>query len=127
MLVDRFEDVTPLERVHIDKKCVRNIILYGYLRGCNMKRGTKVLPVDRLFRLLQILVYFVGAPSDQPYSCLDALSNIILTFLFYLVFYFIFDKSSCNTCKTLLKHYAHDVACMFRLKTILILSVVCRY
>ncbi|KAI3914178.1 hypothetical protein MKW92_040513 [Papaver armeniacum] len=42
MLVDRFEDVTPLKRVHIDKKCVRNIILYGYLRGCNMKRGTKV-------------------------------------------------------------------------------------
>ncbi|MCL7040694.1 hypothetical protein MKW94_022605 [Papaver nudicaule] len=42
MLVDRFEDVTPPERAHIDKKCDRNINLYGYLRGCNMKRGTKM-------------------------------------------------------------------------------------
>ncbi|KAL5576228.1 hypothetical protein UlMin_017927, partial [Ulmus minor] len=42
ILVDRFEDVTPPERVHLNKKCDRNITLYGYLRGCNMKKGTKV-------------------------------------------------------------------------------------
>ncbi|MCL7025884.1 hypothetical protein MKW94_018864, partial [Papaver nudicaule] len=42
VLVDRFEDVTPPERVHMDKKCDRNIILYGYVRGCSIKRGTKV-------------------------------------------------------------------------------------
>lgn len=42
MLVDRFEDVTPPERVQANKKCDRNITLYGYLRGCNMKKGTKV-------------------------------------------------------------------------------------
>ncbi|XP_073101345.1 uncharacterized protein [Elaeis guineensis] len=42
ILADRFEDVTPPERVHGDGKCDRNITLYGYLRGCNMKRGTKV-------------------------------------------------------------------------------------
>ncbi|OVA17009.1 Elongation factor [Macleaya cordata] len=42
VLVDRFEDVTPPERVHMNKKCDRNITLYGYLRGCNMKKGTKV-------------------------------------------------------------------------------------
>uniref|UniRef100_K4A518 Bms1-type G domain-containing protein n=1 Tax=Setaria italica TaxID=4555 RepID=K4A518_SETIT len=42
LLVDRFEDVTPPEIVRLDKKCDRKITLYGYLRGCNMKRGTKV-------------------------------------------------------------------------------------
>ncbi|PIA42098.1 hypothetical protein AQUCO_02100155v1 [Aquilegia coerulea] len=42
VLVDRFEDVTPPEKVHMNKKCDRNVTLYGYLRGCNMKKGTKV-------------------------------------------------------------------------------------
>lgn len=42
IVADRFEDVTPPDRVHMNKKCDRNITLYGYLRGCNMKRGTKV-------------------------------------------------------------------------------------
>ncbi|KAH9305080.1 hypothetical protein KI387_009484 [Taxus chinensis] len=42
ILVDRFEDVTPPERVHEDQKCDRNVTLYGYLRGCNFKKGTKV-------------------------------------------------------------------------------------
>ncbi|XP_072959498.1 uncharacterized protein [Typha angustifolia] len=42
LLVDRFEDVTPPGRLHMNSKCDRNITLYGYLRGCNMKRGTKV-------------------------------------------------------------------------------------
>ncbi|XP_026387871.1 ribosome biogenesis protein BMS1 homolog isoform X1 [Papaver somniferum] len=42
VLVDHFEDITPPERVHMDKKCVRNITLDGYLRGCDIKKGTKV-------------------------------------------------------------------------------------
>ncbi|KAF0913694.1 hypothetical protein E2562_023783 [Oryza meyeriana var. granulata] len=42
MLVDRFEDVTPPESVRLNRKCDRKITMYGYLRGCNMKRGTKV-------------------------------------------------------------------------------------
>nr|XP_043620460.1 ribosome biogenesis protein BMS1 homolog [Erigeron canadensis] len=42
VLVDRFEDVTPPDRVSTNKKCDRNVTLYGYLRGCNMKKGTKV-------------------------------------------------------------------------------------
>uniref|UniRef100_A0A0D9VTN9 Bms1-type G domain-containing protein n=1 Tax=Leersia perrieri TaxID=77586 RepID=A0A0D9VTN9_9ORYZ len=42
LLVDRFEDVTPQESVRLNRKCDRKITLYGYLRGCNMKRGTKV-------------------------------------------------------------------------------------
>ncbi|XP_026441785.1 ribosome biogenesis protein BMS1 homolog [Papaver somniferum] len=35
VLVDRFE-------VHGDKQCNRNLSLYGYLRGCDIKKGTKV-------------------------------------------------------------------------------------
>lgn len=42
VLVDRFEDVTPPDRVSTNKKCDRNVTVYGYLRGCNMKKGTKV-------------------------------------------------------------------------------------
>ncbi|KAE8806066.1 Ribosome biogenesis protein BMS1-like protein [Hordeum vulgare] len=42
LLADRFEDVTPSESVRLNRKCDRKITLYGYLRGCNMKRGTKV-------------------------------------------------------------------------------------
>ncbi|KAI7725787.1 hypothetical protein M8C21_013958 [Ambrosia artemisiifolia] len=42
ILVDRFEDVTPQDKISTNKKCDRNVTLYGYLRGCNMKKGTKV-------------------------------------------------------------------------------------
>lgn len=42
VLVDRFEDVTPPDKISTNKKCDRNVTLYGYLRGCNMKKGTKV-------------------------------------------------------------------------------------
>ncbi|XP_062007636.1 ribosome biogenesis protein bms1-like [Rosa rugosa] len=42
VLVDRFEDVTPPENVHMNNKCFRNVTLYGYLRGCSMKKGTKI-------------------------------------------------------------------------------------
>ncbi|KAJ6818124.1 ribosome biogenesis protein BMS1-like protein isoform X2 [Iris pallida] len=42
LLVDRLEDVTPAEMVRLNKKCDRNITLYGYLRGCDLVRGSKV-------------------------------------------------------------------------------------
>ncbi|KAH0905795.1 hypothetical protein HID58_037622 [Brassica napus] len=42
VLADRLEDVTPPEKIQMDKKCDRNITLYGYLRGCNLKKGMKV-------------------------------------------------------------------------------------
>ncbi|MCI03764.1 ribosome biogenesis protein BMS1, partial [Trifolium medium] len=41
VLVDRFEDITPPEQVHANNKCDRKVTLYGYLRGCNLKRGNK--------------------------------------------------------------------------------------
>ncbi|XP_026451210.1 ribosome biogenesis protein bms1-like [Papaver somniferum] len=40
VLVDRFEDVTS--RLRLDQNCNRDIIFYGYLRGCDIKNGTKV-------------------------------------------------------------------------------------
>nr|GMD51519.1 ribosome biogenesis protein BMS1 [Ipomoea batatas] len=41
IMVDRFEDVTPPEKVQMNNKCDRNVTLYGYLRGCNLKKGAK--------------------------------------------------------------------------------------
>ncbi|KAL2328881.1 hypothetical protein Fmac_022308 [Flemingia macrophylla] len=42
ILVDRFEDITPPEKVHANNKCNRKVTVYGYLRGCNLKKGNKV-------------------------------------------------------------------------------------
>ncbi|XP_026400488.1 ribosome biogenesis protein BMS1 homolog [Papaver somniferum] len=42
VLVDCFEDVTPPEKVLREANCGRNISLYGYLRGCDIKSGAKV-------------------------------------------------------------------------------------
>ncbi|KAG0630203.1 hypothetical protein M758_1G161900 [Ceratodon purpureus] len=42
ILADRFEDLTPPERVQEDPKCDRNVALFGYLRGSNLKLGMKV-------------------------------------------------------------------------------------
>lgn len=42
ILADRFEDVTPPDIVHTNPKCDRNVTIYGYLRGCNMKDGIQV-------------------------------------------------------------------------------------
>ncbi|KAK4778594.1 hypothetical protein SAY86_006122 [Trapa natans] len=42
LVADRFEDVTPPEKVQKNRKCDRNVTLYGYLRGCNLKKGAKV-------------------------------------------------------------------------------------
>ncbi|XP_026455085.1 ribosome biogenesis protein BMS1 homolog isoform X1 [Papaver somniferum] len=42
VLVDRFEDVTPPEEVGMHNECTRDVILYGYLRGSVIEKGTKV-------------------------------------------------------------------------------------
>eukprot|EP00798_Chlamydomonas_sp_ICE-L_P024732 gene24732-10368_t len=42
VLADRFEDITPREIVRATPKCDREIVLYGYLRGTNMKDGARV-------------------------------------------------------------------------------------
>lgn len=43
ILADRFEDITSPEVVHKNPNCDRNITVYGYLRGRNMRKGTQVL------------------------------------------------------------------------------------
>lgn len=63
VLADRLEDVTPPEKVQMDKKCDRNITLYGYLRGCNLKRGMKVCHLIRCFSIffsLKILTHLLA-------------------------------------------------------------------
>ena len=43
LLADRLEDLTPREQIRESKgKCDRTITLYGYLRGTNLRLGTKV-------------------------------------------------------------------------------------
>ncbi|PCH40312.1 GTP binding protein [Wolfiporia cocos MD-104 SS10] len=43
MLADRIEDLTPREKVReSDGKCDRTVTVYGYLRGTNLRLGTRV-------------------------------------------------------------------------------------
>lgn len=43
LLADRIEDLTPREEIRAsDGKCDRTVTVYGYLRGTNMRPGTKV-------------------------------------------------------------------------------------
>ncbi|KAJ9526363.1 hypothetical protein QJQ45_009839 [Haematococcus lacustris] len=42
VIADRMEDITPRERVRVQPKCDREVVLYGYLRGANLKAGARV-------------------------------------------------------------------------------------
>ncbi|KAH9268996.1 arf-GAP with GTPase, ANK repeat and PH domain-containing protein 9 [Batrachochytrium salamandrivorans] len=42
MLTDRMEDITDPETVHNNPKCDRTVTVYGYLRGTNLKKNSKV-------------------------------------------------------------------------------------
>ncbi|THH31469.1 hypothetical protein EUX98_g2721 [Antrodiella citrinella] len=43
LLADRIEDLTPREEIRESKgKCDRTVTIYGYLRGTNLRHGTKV-------------------------------------------------------------------------------------
>jgi ribosome biogenesis protein BMS1 len=42
MLADRLEDLTPKEEVRLNPTIDRTITLYGYLRGTNLKKDTKI-------------------------------------------------------------------------------------
>jgi ribosome biogenesis protein BMS1 len=42
MLADRIEDLTDPEQVRIEPKCDRTMTFYGYLRGTNMKQGSRI-------------------------------------------------------------------------------------
>ncbi len=42
VLVDRHEDITPPNKTLDDPKCDRSVTFYGYVRGTNIKAGTKL-------------------------------------------------------------------------------------
>ena len=42
LIADRFEDITPAERLRQDAKADREVSVYGFLRGANMKPGARV-------------------------------------------------------------------------------------
>ena len=42
MVGDRFEDITPPQRVHDNPEGERDVALYGWLHGCNLKAGQLV-------------------------------------------------------------------------------------
>lgn len=42
IIADRFEDITPREKVRESPKCDRDVTLYGYVRGCNIRPGARV-------------------------------------------------------------------------------------
>jgi len=44
VLVDRFEDITDPEIIRKNKKIDRNVLLYGYVRGTNMKKQQIHIP-----------------------------------------------------------------------------------
>eukprot|EP00892_Ulva_mutabilis_P007124 jgi/Ulvmu1/4784/UM020_0069.1 len=42
LLADRFEDITNKEVVRKNPRCDRTVVLFGYLRGCNLRLGQRV-------------------------------------------------------------------------------------
>ena len=41
MVSSAVQDITPPERIEDDPKCDREVTVYGYLRGANLKPGTQ--------------------------------------------------------------------------------------
>lgn len=42
VLADRMEDITNSEKIRLNKKCDRDIVLYGYVRGTPMQPNNMV-------------------------------------------------------------------------------------
>ena len=36
------QDITPSERVEADPKCDRDVSVFGYVRGCNLRPGARM-------------------------------------------------------------------------------------
>ncbi|KAH7885113.1 DUF663-domain-containing protein [Phlebopus sp. FC_14] len=66
LLADRIEDLTPREAVRATKgKCDRTVTLYGYLRGTNLRQGTKV-HVPGVGDMETVSVTSLGDPCPLP-------------------------------------------------------------
>ncbi|KAK9833590.1 hypothetical protein WJX84_002072 [Apatococcus fuscideae] len=42
LVADRFEDITAVDKVKANPQCDRDVAVFGYLRGCNLKPGTRM-------------------------------------------------------------------------------------
>ncbi|THH14556.1 hypothetical protein EW146_g5789 [Bondarzewia mesenterica] len=66
LLADRFEDLTPREDIRLSKgKCDRLVTVYGYLRGTNLRTGTKV-HIPGVGDLDMKSVTVLGDPCPSP-------------------------------------------------------------
>ncbi|EMD39727.1 hypothetical protein CERSUDRAFT_150396 [Gelatoporia subvermispora B] len=66
LLADRFEDLTPREEIRASKgKCDRTVTVYGYLRGTNLRLGTKV-HIPGVGDLAMKSVTMLGDPCPLP-------------------------------------------------------------
>ncbi|KAJ7175704.1 GTP binding protein [Mycena filopes] len=66
LLADRIEDLTPREQVRQSKgKCDRNVTVYGYVRGTNLRMGTKV-HIPGVGDLEMKSVTILGDPCPLP-------------------------------------------------------------
>ncbi|KAJ6584809.1 hypothetical protein B0H19DRAFT_1227436 [Mycena capillaripes] len=66
LLADRIEDLTPREQVRQTKgKCDRNVTVYGYVRGTNLRLGTKV-HIPGVGDLEMKSVTILGDPCPLP-------------------------------------------------------------
>jgi ribosome biogenesis protein BMS1 len=66
LLADRIEDLTPREQVRLSKgKCDRNVTVYGYVRGTNLRMGTKV-HIPGVGDLEMKSVTILGDPCPLP-------------------------------------------------------------
>ncbi|KAK9175435.1 hypothetical protein WN944_027442 [Citrus x changshan-huyou] len=73
VVVDRFEDVTPPERVHMNNKCDRNITIYGYLRGCN--QGTKSCNLHGMLVSMTALKVHIAGVGDYSLAGVTGLAD----------------------------------------------------
>ncbi|KAJ7069922.1 GTP binding protein [Mycena amicta] len=66
LLADRIEDLTPREQVRVSKgKCDRTVTVYGYVRGTNLRTGTK-LHIPGVGDLEMKSVTILGDPCPLP-------------------------------------------------------------
>lgn len=66
LLADRIEDLTPREQVRTSKgKCDRTVTVYGYVRGTNLRVGTKV-HIPGVGDLDMKSVSILGDPCPMP-------------------------------------------------------------
>lgn len=97
IVADRVEDVTPPERVQQNRKCDRNVTLFGYLRGCNLKKGAKVFVHQFIAFLLPLNLVFGFLLGLSSVFVFRRSINASLVFHCFPVVVFGFVFGSCVT------------------------------